>query len=101
MSFRPPGDCPNCGEAVPARAKACRHCGATAEAGWNEESGYEGLDLPGDEPFDHDAFVEREFGTSNPHRRGSLARTLWPWVALALAASFIWMAWGWVAHASG
>jgi len=96
MSFRPPGDCPNCSEEVPARAKSCPHCGATAEAGWNDESGYEGLDLPDDEPFDYEGFREREFGT--PNRRQPAARRIWPWVALVLAASILWVAWGWIFH---
>lgn len=100
MSFRPPGDCPNCDEPVPARAKACPHCGATAEAGWDEGSVHGGLDLPDDAPFDHDGFMEREFGTPRP-KAASTAKRLWPWVALALAAAFIWMAWGWALHASG
>lgn len=94
MSFRPPGECPNCGEDVPARAKACPQCGATADGGWGEASGYEGLDLPDDEPFDYDAFAEKEFGT--PNRKKKVPLKLWPWLALALAASFIWAAWGWI-----
>jgi len=94
MKFRPPGDCPNCGEEVTARARACRHCGATAEAGWNAPSGHEGLDLPDDDDFDYAAFTEKEFGIRNPKRPRS--RKLWPWVALILAGAMVWFAWGWV-----
>lgn len=94
MSFRPPGECPNCGEDVPARAKSCRHCGATADAGWDESSGVEGLNLPDEEDFDYDAFAEREFGT--PNRKKKVANKLWLGLALVLAASFVWLAWGWI-----
>jgi hypothetical protein len=55
--------CPACGEAVPAKAKACPHCGACDKSGWNEEgSSTDGLDLPG-EDFDYDKFTAEEFGT--------------------------------------
>ncbi len=55
--------CPACGEDVPARAKACPHCGACEKSGWNEEgSAGDGLDLP-DEDFDYDKFTAEEFGT--------------------------------------
>ena len=49
MSFRPPGHCPNCGEHVESGAVSCPSCGSCDETGWNEESVYDGLDLPGDE----------------------------------------------------
>jgi hypothetical protein len=55
--------CPVCGEDVPAKAKACPHCGACEKSGWNEEaSGADGLDLP-DESFDSEKFTAEEFGT--------------------------------------
>jgi len=44
--FVPPGECPVCGCEVPARAKACPECGACSETGWNEETAYDGLELP-------------------------------------------------------
>lgn len=48
--FTPPGECLVCGADVPAKAKACPECGASADTGWGEESVYDGLDLPSDEP---------------------------------------------------
>jgi hypothetical protein len=55
--------CPACGEDVPAKAKACPHCGACEKSGWNEDAtGADGLDLPGDE-FNYDEFTAQEFGT--------------------------------------
>jgi hypothetical protein len=47
--FVPPGECPVCGCDVPAKAKACPECGACATTGWNEDSAYDGLDLPSPE----------------------------------------------------
>ncbi len=48
-AFRPPGDCPNCGETVPAGATACPHCGADEFTGWSEETYLDGVDLPADD----------------------------------------------------
>lgn len=65
-AFRPPGDCPVCGEFVPRKAVACAGCGASRDSGWNEEASVSGLDLPNDEEFDYDDFVAREFGQGRP-----------------------------------
>jgi hypothetical protein len=55
--------CPVCGEDVPAKAKACPHCGACEKSGWNEEArGADGLDLPDDE-FNYEKFAAEELGT--------------------------------------
>jgi uncharacterized membrane protein YvbJ len=51
--------CPACGKDVPAKAKACPHCGACGKSGWNEES-CDGLDLSEDD-FNYEKFVEEEF----------------------------------------
>lgn len=91
--FRPPGDCPNCDAHVPPRAKACPSCGATAEAGWAEPTGDEGLDLPDADDFDYDAYVAREFGTTPPPRTDG-TRWLWPAVALLLVVALLWFAFG-------
>jgi len=48
-AFVPPGDCPNCGEPVPAGAEACPHCGADERTGWSEETYLDGVELPGEE----------------------------------------------------
>lgn len=61
-AFRPPGPCPVCGRDVPPKARSCPGCGASHDSGWNEEAASSGLDLPGEEDFDYDAFVENEFG---------------------------------------
>ncbi len=84
--FRPPGDCPNCGETVPLRAVACPHCGATHEAGWDDNSIYDGLDLP-DEAYEDGE--ETPTWANRKQRRG-----LWIGAAilvLAALTSWIWM----------
>jgi len=76
-AFVPPGDCPNCGEFVPAQAPVCPHCGADARTAWSDETDADGLDLPG-ETVDYERIVGREFGPARP--RGARA-----WLALGLA----------------
>jgi hypothetical protein len=66
-----PEVCAACGAEVPPDAMACPECGADAQTGWNEEQRvYDGVDLP-DNSFDHDEFIEREFGGS-PGKSGRL-----------------------------
>ncbi|MCW0220155.1 MAG: hypothetical protein OJI67_17655 [Prosthecobacter sp.] len=80
MSFKPPGQCPACGEWVPRGAAACDDCGACAKSGWKGNSEvYDGLDLP-DEDFDYDEFVEREFGSKKLVKPVS-REIFWRWVA--------------------
>src|SRR5271169_3190467 len=68
--------CPVCGKDVPAKAKACPHCGACDKSGWNEEmSIYDGIDLP-DGDFDRE--ISPEEGIRHPYRlRGK--RLIW-WI---------------------
>ena len=48
--FKPPGYCPNCGDFVEAGRQSCPSCGSCDRAGWSEEESlYDGLDLPEDE----------------------------------------------------
>ncbi|MEZ0297175.1 MAG: hypothetical protein ACAI35_12030 [Candidatus Methylacidiphilales bacterium] len=55
MKFKPPGECPVCGENVSKAAKACRHCGADELTGWDDK-----VDL--EDEFRYDEFIEDEFG---------------------------------------
>jgi hypothetical protein len=89
--FRPPGQCPVCGEWVYRGAAACEQCGACAKSGWRAESGYDGLDLPDpDETFDYDAFIEKEFGRGSQRKLGDgkWARVWW-WAAVAVLLSLV------------
>jgi hypothetical protein len=73
-------ECPVCGEDVPAKAKACPHCGACKKSGWNEEArGGDGLDLPG-EHFDYEKFAREEFGSPAMLRGKQL---VWKVIAVA------------------
>jgi hypothetical protein len=85
----PPEICPNCGEEIPPRAKACPACGSDEKTGWSEEARIGGLDLP-DENFSYDEFVQREFGGKSPKPHG----LTWFWwlVAVLLLAAFV-LAW--------
>ena len=69
--FRPPGDCPVCGEFVPARALACRECGSCEKTGWKDDADYDGLDLP-DEAFEEEP--------RRPARGNNFMQRVW-WVA--------------------
>ena len=68
-------ECPVCGEDVPAKAKACPHCGACEKSGWNQEATEaDGLALP-DEDFDYDKFTAEEFG--QPRKRKGKELMVW------------------------
>lgn len=58
--------CPHCGATLRAGATFCRHCGATPESGWNDDD--EGLAEGGygEDDFDYDDYVEREFPDRAP-----------------------------------
>ncbi len=88
--FKPPGQCPVCGEWVYRGQAACGECGACAKSGWRDDASHsDGLDLP-DDNFDYDDFIAREFGGKSEHRigEGRLGR-LWWWAALAVLAALI------------
>lgn len=83
--FKPPGQCPACGEWVPKGQVACDECGACDRSGWKNPdtaAAYDGLDLPDDE-FDYDDFIAREFG-GKQDGVSSNQRSLWFWVGLVL-----------------
>ncbi|MEZ5276126.1 MAG: zinc ribbon domain-containing protein [Opitutaceae bacterium] len=71
-----PEICPVCGEEVPPGARACPGCGADERTGWGDDDASGSVDLPDDDAFDYDAFVEREFGGG---ARPPGIRTIW-WV---------------------
>ncbi len=80
--FKPPGQCPVCGEWVPRGAVACDECGSCAKSGWNVDAlESDGLDLPDEGEFDYDDFVRREFGAGGAPRDMSPGR-FWRVIAL-------------------
>lgn len=83
--------CPSCGATVSPNARSCP-CGARRdEDGWIAPETYDGLDL-GEDDFDYDDFVRREFG--GPSGRGGwLARMtpkerFWWIVAVVVLVAF-------------
>ncbi len=76
-----PDICPVCGAEPPRGARACPECGACEETGWGEESYSSGLDLPDDDEFDYDEFIDREFGSGKKYDKRVGIPLLWRWVA--------------------
>lgn len=75
--------CPHCGEEIPSRAKACRHCGSDEQTGWSEATYLDGVDLP--EEGDYEDGLEAEgFSKAQPGK----IRALIPVVALGLILLF-------------
>lgn len=83
-----PDICPNCGAEVPPKAKACPECGSDEQTGWSEEALTGGLGLP-DEDFNHDKFVEKEFGTEKSSPSG--LPWIWWLIAVLVLAAFVLM----------
>lgn len=58
--------CPHCGADVRAGASACAECGSDDTTGWSDGAADWGSGATngygGDDDFDYDEFVEREFG---------------------------------------
>jgi len=89
--FKPPGQCPVCGEWIPKGVAACDECGACEKSGWKSDAQtYDGLDLPDDE-FDYDEFVAREFGEKPTGVSGN-TRSLWFWAGVVLLVVLLWAA---------
>ena len=81
-----PDVCPNCGEEVPAKAKACPGCGACEATGWSEDAHAEALGIPS-ESFDYEEFVKREFEGEKPKQK---VRWVWLVTGVVLLAIFAW-----------
>jgi hypothetical protein len=81
-----PEICPNCGEIVPPKAKACQECGACEETGWSDEGRADSLGIPS-EDFDYDDYVKREFDPEKPKRK---LGALWIVTAIILLTLFAW-----------
>ncbi len=73
-------NCPNCGEEVPIKARACPDCGSDENTGWSDDTMYDGLDL-------------NEYDESNEKTKTSLFQNkiLLYIVAIVTILVFIWM----------
>lgn len=81
-----PDVCPNCGQLVPPKAKACPECGACEETGWSDEARADSLGIPSEE-FDYNEFVKREFEGEKPRRKFG---AVWVITAAILLALIVW-----------
>ncbi|MDX1952531.1 MAG: zinc-ribbon domain-containing protein [Verrucomicrobiota bacterium] len=79
-----PDYCPNCGEEVPPRAKACPGCGSDETTGWSERAHAENLGIP-DDSFDYNEYIKREFEGETRSRRNRV----WVVVAAILLVVFL------------
>lgn len=86
MPGRGPFPCPNCGEEVPAGAKACPGCGSDETTGWSHDTIYDGADIPDAEEMDYDKILENE-GLARPkHRKEKIGVIL---VIIVLIVAFL------------
>ena len=81
-----PDICPNCGEELPTKVKACPQCGADEKTSWSEAARYDSLNLP-DVKFNYNEFVEEEFGKPGLKPRG--LHWFWWLVALLLLVGVV------------
>lgn len=79
-----PDICPNCGEVVPPKSKACPECGADEKTGWSDAAVADNLGIPS-EDFDNNDYLKREFEGENPKRKNA---ALWIITAVILLAIF-------------
>ncbi len=90
MKRRPvtPSECPVCGADLPPRARACPECGADERTGWNEEdSRYDGLDLP-DSAFDDEDHPSSTRGLTGSNS-STARRLLWSAVGVLLLIALV------------
>ncbi|MEM9015976.1 MAG: zinc ribbon domain-containing protein [Verrucomicrobiota bacterium] len=82
--------CPTCGAEVSPNAAGCPECGARkVEGRWVDPASYDGLDLPDEDDFDYEDFVEREFGSGR--KRKTAKEWFWWVVAILLLIAFAFM----------
>ena len=77
--------CPNCGGVVPAKAKACPHCGSDENTGWSDETYLDGLGLYDEE--DYRETLRKEFGHGGQKPGGK--QILMAFTALVVVIVFI------------
>ena len=82
-----PEICPNCGEMVPEKARACPECGACEQTGWSDAGKADALGIP-DGSFNYEDYLKREFEGENPKRKFG---SLWVVTAVVLLIAFVWV----------
>lgn len=89
--------CSHCGAEVSIQAQVCRECGASEDAGWGDDTG----PYDGDDDFDYDEFIEREFPEHAPPRpvRVSAGRAFRFSIVALLILAMVWLMFGWTCRA--
>ena len=85
--------CPHCGAEVSHKARACPECGADDETGWAEDADKWRADIPtgygGDDDFDYDEYVRREFGADEGRILGLPAGLFFLLVVLLFVSAIV------------
>jgi hypothetical protein len=77
--------CPNCGEEVPADARACPNCGSDENTGWSEGTYLDGIDLPFEDD-EYETLRAKEFGGGSGADGKEKTRANWMMVIGAIVA---------------
>ena len=67
----------------------CRECGASDDAGWDDDQSGFVDGYAAEDDFDYEAFLEREFPGQTPSQPPSLARLSWVIIAILLVLAII------------
>ena len=81
--------CPGCGDEVKVGSPGCPRCDNLDPWEIEENQIQDGLDLPGDDDFDYEEFVEKEFGDNIP---GKGIRLFW-WITAVILLIAFFFAW--------
>ena len=87
-------DCPHCGEPVDVAATFCRACGASGDAGWEDEGMWYDEQSPAtyesEDDFDYEAFIEREFPASKFSKASdNFQNRQWIWLVFLLCLALV------------
>jgi glutaredoxin len=66
--------CPNCGEDVPPKARACPHCGSDEDTGWSKSTYMDNIDLPLEDD-EYEEILQKEFPSAQKKR--GIPRMTW------------------------
>ena len=83
----PPEICPECGAAVPPKARCCPVCGSDEQTGWSERATLDRLGVPSEE-FDYEEFIRGEFGSEESRIRPKGISWFWWLIAVVVLLAF-------------